>query len=347
MKKIGVFIGRFQPFHYGHQAIVKEGLKQLDEVIIILGSNKKAQNTREPLSTEERQAIITSYFNEEERPRIKYGFVEDYKYNDDKWLSSISTVAHNLAWKPWHSDSVEFYLIGMNKDSSSYYVNKFPQWKSLVIENDPEKDVISSTDLRNGYYKNAYHLPLSTSYLYFTNYMNEIAAKLFVKYMNKKAKNLIYEHAYERTYKDNWGIGPHMTVDSLITQAGHILLIQRGAEYGHGKWAMPGGFINPDEFTLDACIRELKEETCIKVPEKVLRGSIVKNKLYDDPYRSNRARILTNVFQFKLNDVGDLPKVKGSDDAQNAKWIPISKFLKMREQMFEDHYDIICDMLKL
>lgn len=344
VKKIGCFIGRFQPFHYGHQAIVKEGLKQLDEVIIILGSNKKAQNTREPLTTEERQAIITSYFNEEERPRIKYGFVEDYKYNDDKWLSSISTVAHNLAWKPWHSDSVEFYLIGMNKDSSSYYVNKFPQWKSLVIENDSSVNVISSTNIRKFYYTT---LATATSYKLFTPHMNEMAAKLFVKYMNDKGADLIYEYTYENNYKSDWGIGPHMTVDSIITQAGHILLIQRGAEYGHGKWAMPGGFINQDEFTLDACIRELKEETCIKVPEKVLRGSIVKNKLYDDPYRSNRARILTNVFQFKLNDIGDLPKVKGSDDAQMAKWIPIAKFLKMREQMFEDHYDIICDMLKL
>lgn len=47
-----VFIGRFQPFHLGHEAIVREGLKQADEVIIVVGSSFAARNVRNPFTFE-------------------------------------------------------------------------------------------------------------------------------------------------------------------------------------------------------------------------------------------------------------------------------------------------------
>lgn len=33
-----VFIGRFQPFHHGHLAVVREGLNQADKMIVLIGS---------------------------------------------------------------------------------------------------------------------------------------------------------------------------------------------------------------------------------------------------------------------------------------------------------------------
>ena len=33
-----VFIGRFQPFHAGHKAVIDEALKRSDEVIMLIGS---------------------------------------------------------------------------------------------------------------------------------------------------------------------------------------------------------------------------------------------------------------------------------------------------------------------
>jgi bifunctional NMN adenylyltransferase/nudix hydrolase len=38
-----------------------------------------------------------------------------------------------------------------------------------------------------------------------------------------------------------------------------------------------------------------------------------------------------------------LPKIKGSDDAEKAMWLPMSKILS--EEIYEDHFDIINDML--
>ena len=65
-----------------------------------------------------------------------------------------------------------------------------------------------------------------------------------------------------------------MTVDAVVVQSGHILLVKRGDMPGKGLWALPGGFLNQEETMLDGAIRELKEETKIKVPVPVLKGSI-------------------------------------------------------------------------
>ena len=133
------------------------------------------------------------------------------------------------------------------------------------------------------------------------------------------------------------------TVDAVVIQSAHVLLIRRRAEPGRGQWALPGGFLNPEERMLDGAIRELREETKIKVPEAVLRGSIKASQPYDDPHRSERGRLITQAFLFQLPDQIELPKVKGSDDADKARWVPLADL--KADELFEDHYFIIKDMI--
>ena len=106
---------------------------------------------------------------------------------------------------------------------------------------------------------------------------------------------------------------------------------------------MPGGFVNPDETLEQSMIRELREETGLKVPDPALRGSIIGRKTFDMVYRSTRGRTFTEAFFIRLKDDVSLPKVKGGDDAAKAFWVPIGELEENR--CFEDHYAIIWKMI--
>ena len=155
---------------------------------------------------------------------------------------------------------------------------------------------------------------------------------------------LVREYDFIKQYKSAWEAAPYaptfVTVDAVVVQSGHVLLVRRRAEPGRGLYAIPGGFLDPGERIDDAVFRELREETKIKVPEPVLRGSVRAKEVFDAPNRSLRGRTITHAYLIELQP-GALPKVKGSDDAEKAKWVPISVFERMENQMFEDHYHII------
>ena len=136
-----------------------------------------------------------------------------------------------------------------------------------------------------------------------------------------------------------------MRTDSIVLQSGHILLIKRGNDRGIGLWALPGGFLDVNETLENGAIRELREETRLKVPVPVLKGSIKKRITFDKPSRSNLGRIITTAFLFQLDDSQELPRVKGGDDAAHAAWVPLSEFYGMAEEMFSDHYHIIKKMI--
>ena len=168
--------------------------------------------------------------------------------------------------------------------------------------------------------------------------------------MRPEYDQLVREATFIRNYKKAWELAPYaptfVTVDAVVIQSGHVLLVRRRAEPGRGLFAMPGGFVDPGERVAQSVVRELREETKIKLPESLLVGKANDQHpiVYDAPNRSLRGRTITHVFLFELPP-GPLPKVKGSDDADKAKWVPLNVFAAMEDQMFEDHYHIINDML--
>jgi bifunctional NMN adenylyltransferase/nudix hydrolase len=158
--------------------------------------------------------------------------------------------------------------------------------------------------------------------------------------------HLADEFHYNREYKKSWGRSPFpptfVTADAVVTCAGHVLVIRRGRNPGKGLLALPGGFVREDERIRDAALRELKEETRIKVDKIILESSIVASDVFDYPGRSLRGRTITHAFHVKLRG-GKLPEVKasGADDAKRASWMPMMEVLRRADEFFEDHIHII------
>ena len=330
-----VFIGRFQPFHMGHKAVVDEALKRAENVIMLIGSANMPRSLRNPFTVAERSQMIKGAYSKKEAARIHCVGLDDALYNDTLWLqyvqASVKTVTHTL--------KEDIALIGHSKDSSSYYLSLFPTWDSISV---PNYKNLSATPIRESYLMGATpsgkRTPVST---------REVmdAFKQTEEYLNLKE-----EAWFVDDYKKQWRDTPYpptfMTTDALVVQSGHILLVERRSMPGRGLWALPGGFVDQKETLLDACIRELREETKLKVPSPVLYGSRHSQHTFDDPYRSARGRTITQAFYFKLkNNVEGLPKVKGGDDAAKAFWLPLAELDP--QMMFEDHYAIITKMVGL
>ena len=110
---------------------------------------------------------------------------------------------------------------------------------------------------------------------------------------------------------------PAVTADCVVMTkevVPRVLLIKRGADPYKGCWAFPGGFMNMDETTEQCAIRELEEETDMKVSELYQIGA------YSKVDRDPRGRTITVAYLV----IVDYPTaVIGLDDAAKAQWFTI------------------------
>ena len=130
---------------------------------------------------------------------------------------------------------------------------------------------------------------------------------------------------------------PAVTGDCIVITKevnAKVLLIQRADEPYKGCWAFPGGFLNMDETIEQCAIRELEEETGLKVNDVHQIGA------YSKVDRDPRGRTITVAY---LAIIDSPISVLGQDDAAKAEWWPLSAL----PQLAFDHNDIINDAYTL
>ena len=329
-----VFVGRMQPPHKAHIEIIKRALTLSKHVIVLIGSANMPRTIKNPWTWQERKEMITACLTKDEVARTFFSGIND-SYSDQDWIRDVQSSV-DMATMGYENPQIR--MIGHEKDASSYYLNLFPQWGDIIaVEN---MYGVNSTQIRQQMFEleqiDTTHIP-------------DQVVDMLEAFMNTNHFAILKEeYDYIQKYQLSWAKAPYpptfVTVDAVVVQSGHVLLVRRRAAPGFGLWAMPGGFLGQNERIEDSMIRELREETKLKVAVPVLKGSIKSSKVFDNPNRSFRGRTITHVFGISLAP-GPLPKVKGSDDADKAKWIPLSVFDKMQNQMFEDHFFIVQDIL--
>jgi bifunctional NMN adenylyltransferase/nudix hydrolase len=325
-----VLIGRFQPFHTAHLLLAHRATALADKVIFIVGSANQPRTYKNPFTFAERYKMI-KYATGGLALDIQVEANPDTIYNDQAWAVRVQTLVAKHT-KP--GDRIG--IIGHKKDPSSFYLDMFPQWGFEEVE---LLEPLDATDIRELYFKRDVNMKFIKGVVPQTTYDFLDKFKDTAEY-----EQVIKEREFVVNYKKQYASLPYppifSTADTVVIQSGHVLMIRRRAEPGKGLWALPGGYVNAhtDKSVENAAIRELREETMIKVPAPVLRGSIVRSKVFDAIDRSPRGRIITHAFHIQLPD-GELPKVKGSDDAEKARWVPIAEVRS--EECFEDHYEII------
>jgi 8-oxo-dGTP diphosphatase len=127
------------------------------------------------------------------------------------------------------------------------------------------------------------------------------------------------EEAARAAYDPSRYERPSVTVDVVILTVRdgklEVLLIKRKRWPFEGMWAIPGGFVNPDESLEDAAKRELEEETGVR--------DVYLEQLYTfgDPGRDPRTRVITVVYYALIRT--DQLHIKANDDAADADWFSL------------------------
>lgn len=348
-----VFIGRFQPFHIGHEAVIRRALERAHQVVILIGSANEARSIKNPWTFEERQHMIETLFKfEVTQDRILIGAIGNHG-SDDRWASDVRFEVEDLIGTVDNFDEpLKIGITGYLKDSSSTYLTWFPEWAQDF--HTEQIGVFNATDVRHGYFARSPILPDLLCPAPVLDYLKEFHRTPEYQWVQGEKMALDANDKLWENIPFNKG-APHMiTADAVVEQNKQVLLVRRGDHPGKGLLALPGGFLDvkKDYSLRDAAIRELREETKIaddrgELPAGRL-GSFIRDdqtKIFDAPDRDLRGRVVTHAYRFDLPD-GPQYTVKGSDDAVDAHWYPIGPNLDSRD-FYADHYHILAHFFSL
>lgn len=331
---VAVVIGRFQPFHNGHLALLREALERAPRVLVVLGSAHQARSPRHPFSWTERAEMVRLALPEAERGRVDFLPLRDC-FDEARWVKAVrEEVGQRVG-------NAHVLLVGHFKDATSDYLRRFAPWQLLSL---PRLHRVDATDLRAALFDaepEALEIVLST-------WVDQVPAstRAFVQAWSRLPflAPLRREWTMLRGYRKAWAAAPYapvfVTVDLVLHCAGHVLLIQRAKDPGQGLWALPGGFVEPRDTLYQSAIRELEEETGLRLLPDTLERSLRGVAVFDHPDRSQRGRTISHTHYFDLGD-RELPEVRGDDDAALARWVPIAELAAMESQFFDDHFHML------
>lgn len=344
-RELAVLIGRFQPFHNAHHTLLRKALDAAPLVVVVIGSAFQARSPKNPFTWQERAEMIRLSLAETDRARVRFVPMRDH-FDEERWFAEVrlaidAALAEQGAAPASAAGTV---LIGHVKDATRDYLHGFDDW---TLQAEPRVHSASAATVRDAIFGGAKEAP-------------EVLARAL------PAGTLAFLHPWTATplhaalaqewqilheHDAAWSVAPYpvvlVTVDCVVKCGGHVLLIRRGHAPGKGLHAVPGGFLEPRETTLQSALRELEEETHLDLPPAELLACLASTEVFDRPDRSQRGRTITHGHFFDLGDRQALPGVRADDDAAEAEWMPIAALSGLEDRLLDDHFQMLDHFLGL
>jgi len=345
-----VVIGRFSPYTLTHHAQLLNALQQPGPIAVVIGSSFHARTPRDPFTWQERQAMIELCLPGGAAQRIVFVPLRDY-YDDERWAAIVkAAVEHALP------QSRRLQLVPTSTQNLECYREWLPEWPQVEPEGPAVDDrallrVLLSRDGASAAGIAPRPDPIEIALAVAAPWLPpQMPAYLRAWAKLPHYAEMVAEQRFNEDENAKWQGAPYpptfTTVDAVVSAAGHVLLVRRKNRPGQGLWALPGGFLDPHERLLTSAMRELHEETSIGIPYATLKRRLKEVVVFDHPDRAMRARTITHVHYFELQDE-KLPGVEGSDDAAHAQWIPIAALPQLEDRFFEDHFHILDHFFRL
>ena len=187
--KLAVYIGRFQPYHRGHQKTVMFGFDLAPKMLVVIGSHPEERTIKNPFTFEERkQMILDSIEPHKAAHSIKVRALDDYP-SDAVWCNQLDDIV-----KQYEKDDSKIVLIGDHSDPDSKYLNLL-EWDVIGRENDAG---VHATVLRHLFFSNKLEqmksmVPEST-YRFLKAFQNDLPSwyrfnQLQTLYIDEERKN--------------------------------------------------------------------------------------------------------------------------------------------------------------
>ena len=126
---------------------------------------------------------------------------------------------------------------------------------------------------------------------------------------------------------------------TIVDDQLNVVLVERGVPPFMGSWALPGGFVLPEETLERAALRELEEETGVKDQP----GHLEQLETYGNPDRDPRSRVVTIAYWAIM---AGLDHLRGGGDAKRAELVSVAKIEDREVKLAFDHEKIVYDAVK-
>lgn len=325
--KLALVIGRFQPLHWGHVELIEAAQKAADQTLIIAGSSNVLPDFKNPFPVEQRIELLNTILvgddyiiqTQKDRP------------TDDEWIQDIIARVNNI-----EEDPSKVVLFCAEKDEE-WYKNNFIYEVRTVSNRE-----ISATDVRHAWYHGSLwtvedDIPEATK-----RFLEEHPD--YIRLHSEYHDTTLSKDKKTEGHPFNNPIEP--VSFAVIVHNGKVLTGVRGGTRGHGQRGLPGGFIEKDETTLDAAIRETKEEMGLDLKELAAQGKAVcMAQAVEENIDDLGVRTIGINYLFVLKPDEEFSiKVDGTETL-DYEWVSCTDIVEDNELLFYNHNLVVKRLL--